>query len=368
MTVENAEISAPQIESAAPPVENAIIGGDTGEPSEDDAMGAVFDRLTKQGGPERGHDGKFTAKQGDGADDGAGEASLEGEEGAGEGAPGSTAGDAAPAPAHMPQAIKDEWANMTPKAREALATYQGEIDRKFGEMGRFLGENKPIIDRLSTARQQMPELFDGMTPEQLAQGALELGAVQVNLNRDPVGTILQIAQTYGVLGGVAQALSGQQPTPDQHLVQGLQREIASLKGQLQSLGDPAAINKHVEAMMAQKDAERIIDDFAKSKPHYTDIEASLPAFIDIALKSKPSAPLRDVLEAAYDMAVNAIPEVREKVAASEAKATVAKPDPKRTEAARKAASINVKSTSTGKERPMSEEEAMAAAYDRMMTS
>ncbi len=370
MTVENAQISSPQIESASPPVEQANIGGEGGEQSEDDAMGAIFDRLSAEGIQDRGEDGKFKAKPGEGGEEG--QASLEGDEGAEVEQPGSTAEQFTSAPAHMPQAIKDQWANLTPEAQKAIATHQAEIDRKFGEYGRFMGENKPVIDRLATARQQMPELFDGMTPEQLAQGALELGAVQVNLNRDPVGTILQIAQTYGVLGGVAQALTGQQPTGDQQLVHGLQREIASLKGQLQSLGDPAAIDKHINATMAKKDAERIIGDFAKSKPHYAEVEASLPAFIDVALKTKPGSSLPDVLEAAYDMAVNAIPEVREKIRASEAeaaaRATVAKSDPKRTEAARKAASINVKSNSNGRDKPRSEEEAMADAYDRAMNS
>lgn len=367
MTVENEQILSPQIESAAPPVEQAAVGGEGGEPSEDDAMGAIFDRLSSESIQERGENGKFKDKPGEGGEEG--QASLGGEEGA-EVEPGSTAEQVTSAPAHMPQAIKDQWTNMTPETQRAIAAHQAEIDRKFGEYGRFMGENKPVIDRLATVRQEMPELFQGMSPEQLAQGALELGAVQVNLNRDPVGTILQIAQTYGVVGHLAQAITGQQPTGDQQLVHGLQREIASLKGQLQSLGDPAAIDKHINATLAQKDAERIIGDFAKSKPHYAEVEASLPVFIDVALKNKPGASLPEVLDAAYDMAVNAIPEVREKIRASEAaaRATVAKLDPKRTEAARKAASINVKSNSNGRDKPMSEEEAMGDVFDRLTTS
>lgn len=369
MTVENAEISSPQIESAAPPVENAVIGGQGGELSEDDAMGAVFDRLSADGLQEREDNGQFKGKAAEGGEEG--QASLEGEEGAEGAEAGSTAEQATLAPAHMPQAIKDQWAALTPDAQKAFSDHQKEIDRKFGEIGRFMGENKPVIDRLASARQEMPELFQGMSPEQLAQGALELGAVQVNLNRDPVGTILQIAQTYGVVGHLAQALSGQQPTNDQQLTQGLQRELASLKGQLQSLGSPAAIEQHIQTAMAKKDAETIISGLS-ARPYYAEVEASLPRFIDIAASQKPGASIGDMIEAAYDMAVNAIPEVRERVRASEAeataKATVAKLDPKRTEAARKAASINVKSNSNGRPKPMSEDEAMSDAYDRAMNS
>lgn len=362
MTVETTEISAPQIESAALPVVDAAIEQANDGPSEDDAMLETFNRLTKDTSTARGEDGKFTAANGD-------QASLEGEEGAEVVDAGSTAEQTTSAPAHMPQSIKDQWASLTPAAQKAITDHQADIDRKFGEVGRQLGMVKPIADRLSTAQQTMPELFADMSPEQLAQGALELGAVQVRLNRAPLETIIQIAQHYGVLDGLSQRLSGQQPTGDQQLVYGLQQEIASLKGQLTRVSDPASIDQHLDARMAKRDAEKIIEDFAKSKEHYADIEASLPMFIDIAQKgAAPGTPLASLLDAAYDMAVNAIPAVREKIRASEAAATVAKTDPKRTEAARRAASINVKSTSTGKERPMTEEDAMRAAYERATAS
>lgn len=362
MTVENAETSSPQIESTSLLVADAGNEQQSNAPSDDDALLATFNRLTKQNGSERGEDGKFSAQANN-------EASLEGGEGAGDADTGSTAEQAPPAPAHLPQQIKDEWQNMTPKAREAIAAHQAEVDRKFGEVGRQLGMVKPIADRLHTAQQTMPELFAGMSPEQLAQGALELGAVQVRLNRAPVETIIQIAQQYGVLDGLMQRLSGQQPTGDQQLVYGLQQKIASLEGQLQNVANPASMNQHFETMFAQRDAEKVVDDFAKSKEHYADVEATLPSFISMAHQSAaPGTPLTAILDAAYDMAVNAIPAVREKVRASEAKATAATTDPKRTEAARRAASINVKSTSTGKERPMTEEEAMKATYDRVMAS
>ncbi len=363
MTVENAEISALQIESTTASVGDAGIEQQANESlSEDGAMLEAFNRLTKQTGTERGADGKFTAANGD-------QTSLEGEEGAGEIETGSTAEQVSSAPAHLPQAIKDEWVNLPQKARDAITAHQAEVDRKFGEVGRQLGAVKPIADRLSTAQQTMPELFEGMSAEQLAQGALELGAVQVRLNRAPVETIIQIAQQYGVLDHLAQRLSGQQPSTEQQAAYGLQQELANLKGQLQTATNPAAMNQQFEAMMAQRDAEKVIADFATSKEHYAEIEASLPVFIDIALKgSAPGAPLSAILDAAYDMAINAIPAVREKIRNPEAKVTAVLTDPKRTEAARRAASINVKSTSTGKERAMSEEDAMRAAYDRLTAS
>ncbi len=64
------------------------------------------------------------------------------------------------------------------------------------------------------------------------------------------------------------------------------------------------------------------------------------------------------------MAVNAIPEVRAKVQATEKIEVANQPDSKRSEAARKAASINVKSKGSGKQSYSTDEEAMAAIYDK----
>lgn len=72
---------------------------------------------------------------------------------------------------------------------------------------------------------------------------------------------------------------------------------------------------------------------------------------------------KDVLKAAYELAVQRrMPDTKAKEPpVEEAKAT---PDPKRTEAAIKAKSVNVSSTTTGKEREMTEDEILSAAYRR----
>ena len=94
----------------------------------------------------------------------------------------------------------------------------------------------------------------------------------------------------------------------------------------------------------------------------------MPLYIRHVMERGLAEGPKAILQKAYDMAINANPDVRAKVRAAEAKATAGNPDPKKAAAVRNAVSINVKSSTTGKERAVTEEEAMASAYDRAMAN
>ena len=94
----------------------------------------------------------------------------------------------------------------------------------------------------------------------------------------------------------------------------------------------------------------------------------MPLYIKHVLERNLAEGPKAVLQKAYDMAINANPDVRAKVRAAEAKATATTQDPKKAAAVRNAVSINVKSSNSGKERVMTETEAMGAAWDRVMAS
>ena len=68
-----------------------------------------------------------------------------------------------------------------------------------------------------------------------------------------------------------------------------------------------------------------------------------------------------VLKNALDMAINADPDLRTKAAALKAAAAN---DPGRVAAAKRANETNIRSTSTGKERKLTEEEELALAWDK----
>ena len=332
-------------------------------PVEKDDIGAAWDRVMRDNGSDRDPTGRFASPNPE-------QPSPGGEEGAGEPAVTPPAA-ATPAPAHLPQAIKADWEKIPETARNAIAAHQADMDRKFGEVGKQLQAVKPIADRLTEATSKFPE-FAGMTPERLAQGALELAAVQTRLNKGPqaaVETIMEIAKAYHVLPMLAQAFSANPPSDQNQLITGLQQKIANLESQLQKAGNPETIRETVSTTLRERETETVVQDFAKGKEFWTEVEASIPDYIRIVMgepgqQRTPS----EVLETAYDMAINANPAVRAKVRAAEAKATAQVPDPKRAADARKAASINVKSATTGKDRPMTFEEAAGVAYDRAMAN
>jgi len=362
MTGENTDLQTADTASAAPPL-----------PSFDDEMGAAYDRVMTTNGADRGEDGKFTpagGKEQAAADGGTGKdgASLKGEEGAGEEGANPPVASGTPAPAHLPGALKAEWANIPETARAALVAHQADVDRKFGDIGKQLATVKPIADRLVEATTKFPA-FKGMTAEQLAQGAIELGAVQVALGRNPVGTIMEIATHYRVLPQLAAAFAGAGGGEggQSQLVAGLEQKIANLQAKLAEVSSPDTVRQTVSMTLMEKDAEKALDEFAKGKEFFADVEADLPHYISKVIERHGDGrPFPEVLADAYDMAIHANPELRVKVQATEAKATAGDANPKRAADARRAASINVKSTSTGKDRPLTDEEAMGAAYDRAM--
>jgi len=324
----------------------------------DSAMEAAYDKAMAV--QDRDETGRFKAAIA------ADPASLEGEDGAGAVAASSTVAAATPAPAHLPQAIKADWENIPPTTRDAIVAHQQQMDRKFGELGKQFESVKPIADRFANAVTQFPE-FAGMTPDKIAQGALELAAVQSRLHKEPLETILQIAQHYGGLAPLQQKLSGQQVQDNSgQQVAALQRELAELKQTV----SPDFIRQQVNAISEEAAVTTQVQDFAASKEFWSEVQPHMATFFEIALNANPGASEMDAVALAYDMAVNAIPSVREKVRLAEAgrPATADVLSVKRAEAAKRATSINVKPASTGKDKLLSEEDAMASAYDRAMAS
>jgi TolA-binding protein len=334
--------------------------------TEDTAMGAVWDRANVQNGSDRGEGGKFVSPA---AAEGAqgGSSPEKAEEGAADAQPSPVVGVAAPA--HLPQSIKQHWDKYGPEAQAAIATHTAEMDRKFGEIGKQYGAVKPIADKIMGAAQQY-DAFKGMSPDQIAEGAISLAGVQAALLKSPesaVSMLMDVAKSYNVLPQLARAF-GQQG--DSQVVTALEQKISTLESKLEKSGNPDTLRELISAVLAEKSTETTVIDFAKGKDHWAEVEANIPTFINVLLEDPASAgkSSQEILDAAYDMAINALPSVRAKVRASEAKATAAGPDPKRTEAAKKAASINVPSNGVGKERQLTEDEAYGAAYDRKMAS
>ena len=211
--------------------------------------------------------------------------------------------------------------------------------------------------------QAFPDKFgpNGAPP---VQGLAALVDAAYMLDRQPVQALLQLANESGVIQELAQALGAGGQGGN---TVAMQATIQQLRNELAGLASPDRINQQIEHAMSVREIASSVERFKAEKPYYTDVEADLPAYIEIAWSKKPEASPAEIHQLAYDMAVNADPAVRAKANAAAQKAAVVKPDIKAA-AAKKAASINVTSTSSGKGRQMSEDEALDAAYDRAMAS
>lgn len=328
------------------------------EISEEQALSEAFDRLTAEGiepGPEP-------------EEAPAPEAEAAEEPEAAEDAPEPEA-DEAPEDAEVPEMppvlpanLKAAWAQLSPENREAVQQSFQKLNVKMAEQGRVVQAVKPIHDVLMQALESIPTI-QHMTPDQLARDVFQMASIQGQMAQDPVGTLLGIAQHYGALDGIRHVLTGQGDQQASAQTQQMAQEIRRLQALLQQQMNPDAIEQRVMSSITKRELTQMVGEYAKGKELWGDVQQKLPRFIPDAIESLgPSASAQDVLDLAYDMAVHAIPDLRAKVLA--AAPAPARPDPERTAAQRRAKSVNVTSRTAGQPRAMSEEDALAAAYDR----
>lgn len=333
---------------------------ETPAPSEADALGAVWDKLTVDPvEPETEIEEVEDAPQQEEAEEVTEDApeaepapEAEGDEQEPEAKP--------EAPTDLPAGIRAKWADMPEEAREAVLTSHRELTRKMADQGRVVQASKPVFDVLVRAAQEIPTLKD-MTPAQIAGDVFKMAQIQGQLASDPVTTILGIARQYGAIEGLKQAVAGQGQTDAARENVSLMQEIRQLRSQLQNVADPDAIDRRVTETLTVRETERMVSEYAAQKDHWADVEPVIPQMISIAQQRLGGgASPQDVLDAAYDMAIHAIPDLRAKANA----VPTPQPDPARTAAQLKAKSVNVRSTSTGKPRDLSEKERMGAVWDK----
>ena len=351
--------------------QNAAVG-ETPAPSEAEAMMALYDKLTSEGvedepQAEEVTDGLREEEEAEGLTEEAEGKPEEGEEAKPEAKAQDKAAEAqeqpVEAPTDLPSTIRAKWADMPQDARDAVLSSHRELTRKMAEQGRVVQASKPVYDVLVEAAQKIPTM-QNMTPAQIAQDVFRMAQIQGELNARPVETLLNIAKQYGAVEGIKQALAGQGQNAAAQENVALMQEIRQLRAQLQNAANPEAIDQRINQTLTVRDTERMVMEYATQKEYWGEVEPIMPQFIPIAQQRLgEQASAMDVLNAAYDMAIHAIPDLRTKVSAPAP--AQAQPDPKRTEAQLKAKSVNVKPSGPTNPKPMSERQAMLAVYDRL---
>jgi hypothetical protein len=225
---------------------------------------------------------------------------------------------------------------------------------KLAEAGRVTQGAKPVFDRLVKAVEEFPALAD-MRPAEVADEAFKLARSAALLREDPIRAIETIANDMGFADQLRAHFSGQGGVD-------AVSKIAQLEKKIAELSDPQRFTEQVSQVATQRETLAQIQKFAADhKENWSTVEPMMPAMIQASRQRLgESASAQDVLADAYDMAVNAHPDLR----ARQAPAV----DPERSAAQARAVSVNVKGRSSGKAKPLTEAEAMSQAYDRLMAS
>lgn len=341
-------------------VEASTIDTTTAQPVEindDNELGAIWDRVERDNGAARADDGKFTSTEKPEEvehppeEGGEGEAKVAAE----------TSTQAVDVP--LPPTWRGQeamWEKIPAELRADIKLHEDKLHQTLSQQGQQLATFKPVGEVV----QKYAEYFDGRVSSfSPAEGFEQLLAYQRALDHSPFETLLKIADAYELRPALAKAFAGgeAQQTDTQLLA-----EISELKSTIRNLADPSKIDQRISQKFDEErtlsNVNELISRTSKDMPLYGDVEPELPYFIGKAWAKLGDTASQDaVLKSAYDMAINADPDIRARAAALR---SAVGNEPDKVAAAKRANSTNIKSTSTGKARELSEDEELAGVWDK----
>lgn len=266
------------------------------------------------------------------------------------------------APSGLPVELREKWKAIPEDAREAILKDRDGLHRKLSDMGRQVQGISPIRDSLVQAVEKFPFLAD-MKPQDVAQQIFQLADVGQKLRENPGAMLAQLAKQHGAEQALLQHLQGR-PTQEANVVPRLMNHIQQLEQKLARVSDPEYLSQQITQVTTQQQVVSSVSEFAAQAEHWGEVENHIPAYIPIAkAKLGETAAPGALLKFAYEKAVQ---DFVAKAPTPPAEEAAADPDPERTAKALKAVSVNVNGKSTGKPRPLTEEEELERAYDRAM--
>jgi hypothetical protein len=289
------EISQPSTESA-PSGPQEVVVVEQPRPSLEETLAKVGNDIFSRNEPERDAGGRFQPK-----------VVAPPESGAPEGVevPGSPVAappELAPAPTieapqSLPASLREKWSTLPPDVQRDIAARESEAHQRIttdGQRIKSLQQYEELAAPLAEAARAL-----NLSVPDYQRGLMDGDRF---IKQHPDQAILRIAQAYGVdlnalVTGAPQPQ--RQPNPNSDLY----RELNAVKSELTSIKEQTQSEK-------LKAAEQTVASFKKDKPYFDEVEP---------LMTKLYEPGMD-LNALYDMAVNASPEVRARVAAEKAAA------------------------------------------------
>lgn len=332
--------------------------------SGDDELGAVWDRLERDNGAARDNAGKFTSANPE--PEPVEENPLEG----GEGEVTEAVSDpSTPETADVPlptnwRGLEETWAKIPSDLRASIKERDDKLNQTLTSQGREIAAWKPVGEAIGKYK----DYFGGPRGNYKPHEAIDyLLSIQQGMDDAPMETLLSIADTYELRPLLAQMFGNGEVAAEPN-TNALVREINDLKRTIREMADPSKIDERISTRLSEDRAAKDTDDLIsrvatkEAMPLYADVEAELPDYINKAwAKLGSTATQEAVLKRAYDMAINADPDLRAKAAALK---TATASDPKRLADAKRANESNLRSTSTGKTRDLTEDELLAQVYDK----
>lgn len=284
----------------APTTETPVV--ETPKPTFEETMDRVAREVAERE-PLKGPDGRFQSKV---AAPGA-PADIE-VPGKPELAPPEPAKPAIEAPQSLPDDVKKAWATLPPEVQAGIARRESEAHEKITADGQRIKALASFEEALAPFQARLQQVQ--APPHEYVR---RLAAADQMLASDPLRGIQEVARLYGI--DLRQAVTGQ-PDPSS----ALHSEIQSLKTELSQI-------KQADEQARLRAANQQIEQFKKDRPYFDEAVDMMDKFI----RSGAAKGLED----AYDMAINAHPEIRAKrdaqakaeatqKAAEEAKARAAK--------------------------------------------
>jgi hypothetical protein len=312
-TEESAPTSAPEAESEK--------STQTSEPEVplDDQLSAIF----RKANPDREPDGKYAAKE----------------------KPEVTTPEPElpQMPASWAKANEQVWKDLTPAARDIFLKREADSQKGVEQLKSQFEPLKGIAAAIEPHRALLARM--GRSPEQGILGLIE--AHQKLSGPDKYRTIVEVAQNYGI--DLPRMFGPQGTRPGENsFIDKLVNEVRSLRAEREA-------DKQAHVQTVQKTLASEIETFAK-KPEYEHFETLKPEMAKLLVGG-----IADSLEDAYDKAARLNKDVWEHV---QGKSKRAAEEKSRAEAAKKAASLNVKSSAANTASPKALDDQLRDIYRR----
>lgn len=363
--IELENVAAPEAvatDTAAPVAEATETTQEAAEPSLRDILSDAYDKATREL-PERGPDGKFVStKEPEAVEEASTDAAPVEAQSETEDQTTPETGEVKPEtpaidpPISWSSEMKQKWATLPPDVQEYVAGMERDARTHISRLGQQVKAFEPVAKTL----EQYKGTFErnGMD---YARGLEALLAAQSMLDVNPKAAILEIARAYGVdLGAEPQqseALPGRETLA-------LQAKIAELERQIAETRTDVVSRKEQERQQREAALQSEVEAFAKAHPYFAEVEADVAMLIPLLRAQSPELSERQLLENAYNKAIRVNDGVWSKIEADR-RAKEAAEAKKKAEAAKKVASLNVRTTTTARPAEREIRDELSSVYDRM---